>query len=88
MRLSEWRYRPRHVNPRIQDTWLYTIDAPVIPGDVLEVNTELGRDYMVVDKISYVAGKDDCGRFKKVCANTTCTIGEFVEFREVESYMA
>jgi hypothetical protein len=68
--------------------WEYTLDTPVIPGDVLEVITEKGSDYMVVDKVAFVAGESDCNKYKKVLSNTTCNIMEFIEDREIDPYMA
>ena len=46
--------------------WIYNKKEPVVPGDVLKVNTRKGEAYMVVEKIKYIAGKKKCAEYKKV----------------------
>lgn len=39
---------------------------PVVPGDILLVNTSKGRAYICVDRIQYVAGQSFCSRYNTV----------------------
>ncbi len=45
--------------------WSYTLKTPVVPGDILMVNTKNGKAFICVDKIEYAAGKF-CSKYKKV----------------------
>lgn len=47
-------------------SWIYTKKQPVIPGDILQVHTKHGLDFMCVDRIDYVTGKEFCNMYKKV----------------------
>lgn len=57
---GKWRKKSRK-----RYIWIYTLKAPVVPGDILMVNTKTGKDFICVDKIEYVAGKF-CSKYKKV----------------------
>ena len=46
--------------------WIYSLRKPVVPGDILLVNTKRGADFICVDKVDYAAGKEFCSRYKKV----------------------
>ncbi len=46
-------------------TWIYTLKAPVVPGDILLVNTKNGADYICVDSVDYIAGHRFCSKYKK-----------------------
>ena len=46
--------------------WIYTLREPVVPGDILLVNTETGKDFMCVDTIEYISGHEFCVQYKKV----------------------
>lgn len=46
--------------------WIYTLKEPVVPGDILLVNTKKGRAYICVDRIEYVAGQGFCSRYNTV----------------------
>lgn len=46
--------------------WIYTLKAPVVPGDILLVNTKMGADFICVDRIDYIAGHKFCSQYKKV----------------------
>lgn len=46
--------------------WIYDRREPVIPGDILKVDTKKGEAYMVVEKIKYIAGKKNCDEYRKV----------------------
>ena len=35
--------------------WIYTLKKPVVPGDILLVNTKKGRAYICVDRIESVS---------------------------------
>ena len=47
-------------------TWIYTLKKPVVPGDILLVNTKKGRAYIRVDRIEYTAGQEFCLRYNTV----------------------
>ncbi len=47
-------------------TWIYTLKVPVVPGDILLVNTKRGTDFMCVHKIDYISGCQFCSKYKKV----------------------
>lgn len=51
-------------------TWIYNIKEPVVPGDILKVDTRKGEAYMVVEKIKYIAGKKNCMEYRKVVGHT------------------
>ena len=46
--------------------WIYSLKAPVVPGDILLVNTKRGADFICVDRIDYIAGYKFCSQYKKV----------------------
>ena len=46
--------------------WYYELDMPVIPGDILLADTKLGKRFMIVERISYVAGTEECSRDKSI----------------------
>ena len=46
--------------------WIYTLKNPVVPGDILLVNTKKGRAYICVDRIEYAAGQGFCSRYNTV----------------------
>ena len=55
----------RHVNVSESDItirgpqyfkWIYNKKEPVVPGDILKVDTRKGDAYMVVEAIRYIAG--------------------------------
>lgn len=56
---GKWRKKSRK-----RYIWIYTLKAPVVPGDILMVNTKTEKDFICVDKIDYVAGKF-CSKYKK-----------------------
>lgn len=47
-------------------TWVYALKNPVVPGDILLVNTRRGRANICVDRIEYVAGQGFCSRYNTV----------------------
>ncbi len=47
-------------------SWRYTLNDPVVPGDVLLVSTRKGNAYMKVEKIEYVTGSIFCEKYEKV----------------------
>lgn len=49
-----------------QYIWIYTLKAPVVPGDILLVNTGKGPDFMCVGRIDYITGSDFCSKYRKV----------------------
>ena len=46
--------------------WIYNIKDPVVKGDLLQVHTRKGLDYIVVDSVSYVTGNEQCFKYNKV----------------------
>ncbi|MDO4471525.1 MAG: DUF5839 family protein, partial [Bacillota bacterium] len=57
---GKWRKKGRK-----QYIWSYTLKVPVVPGDILMVNTKAGKAFVCVDKIEYAAGKF-CSKYRKV----------------------
>ena len=59
--------------------WIYTLKNPVVPGDILLVNTKKGRAYICVDRIEYAAGQGFCSRYNTVkkCMNMRMEEGEY-----------
>ena len=57
---GKWRKKSRK-----RYIWSYMLKAPVIPGDILMVNTKTGKAFICVNKIEYAAGKF-CSKYKKV----------------------
>lgn len=48
------------------DTWNYPLRAPVVPGDILEAETEEGPVPICVNRINYVTGKEFCEEYKNI----------------------
>lgn len=46
--------------------WIYTLKEPVVPGDILLVNTRKGADFVCVDRVDYAAGNGFCSKYKRV----------------------
>jgi hypothetical protein len=46
--------------------WIYNKKNPVVLGDLLQVRTRKGLDYIVVESISYVTGEMECSKYNKV----------------------
>ena len=59
--------------------WIYTLKNPVVPGDILLVNTKKGRAYICVERIEYAAGQGFCSRYNTVkkCMNMRMEEGEY-----------
>lgn len=57
---GKWRKKSRK-----RYIWSYMLKAPVVPGDILMVNTKTGKAFICVNKIEYAAGKF-CSKYKKV----------------------
>lgn len=51
--------------------WIYDLRDAVVPGDILLVQARKGYAYMQVEKITYIAGKDEICKHKKVIRNIT-----------------
>lgn len=56
--------------------WIYNKKDPVVPGDILKVDTRKGDAYMVVEKIDYIAGAKNCAQYKKVIEHMGIKIKE------------
>lgn len=50
--------------------WIYTLKNPVVPGDVLQVQTKKGLSFICVDNIDYVTGEEFCAEYKCVKRHT------------------
>ena len=71
--------RGRHVSPS-QDgwhikndnlySWNYIIKKPVVPGDILKVQTKRGQEFIRVDTIDYVTGTEFCEKYADVIKHT------------------
>lgn len=69
----------RHVNVSESDItirgpqyfkWVYNKKEPVVPGDILKVDTRKGDVYMVVEAIRYIAGSKNCAEYRHVIEHT------------------
>lgn len=54
--------------------WNYTLKSPVVPGDILKVQTKKGQKFICVRKIEYVTGKEFCREHRNVIKH----MGEFL----------
>lgn len=62
VRYMAWEWKP--FNTR-RGSWLYTLKEPVVPGDILRVETRKGTAYIRVEEVGYMAGSDCCGGMQK-----------------------
>jgi len=62
IRCREWGREP--VNAR-QDSWLYTLKEPVVPGDILRVETKNGASNIQVTAVEYHTD-EECAGMRKV----------------------
>ena len=46
--------------------WNYTLKSPVVPGDILKVQTQKGKTFICVRKIEYITGKEFCQEHRNV----------------------
>lgn len=46
--------------------WIYELKEPVVPGDILLVNTKTGADFICLERIEYAAGHAFCSKYKTV----------------------
>lgn len=46
--------------------WKYTLKKPVVPGDILQVVTKKGLNFICVDRIDYATGQNQCAEYKRV----------------------
>lgn len=46
-------------------TWIYDLREPVVPGDVLMVETDGKSQFMCVDSVGYLTGRGPCGEHKR-----------------------
>ena len=67
-----------HVHTKKRYTWIYDLNAPVVCGDVLKVKVKNGYDFMVVDKIAYIAGEKFCSAYKQAISHTGIRMEEQV----------
>lgn len=49
-----------------QYSWGYDLRRAVVPGDILEVRTKKGKDFICVDRIDYVTGQEFCEQHLEV----------------------
>ena len=57
VRYPAWQQKP---TDKKLETWLYTLREPVVPGDILRVETRKGASHMRVEKVDYVAEDGNC----------------------------
>ena len=50
---------------RKQEFWLYTLKEPVVPGDILRVETRSGRSNIRVDAVEYIADDESCAGMRR-----------------------
>lgn len=75
--------RGRHVAP-VGDTWRiktekiyswgYNLRRAVVPGDILEVRTKKGSDFICVDRIDYETGQEFCQEHSEVKRHLCCSL--------------
>lgn len=58
---DEWQVKSNKIY-----AWNYTLKRPVVPGDILQVQTKKGQDFICVHEIGYVTGKEFCAEHRKV----------------------
>lgn len=51
-------------------SWNYLLKKPVVPGDILQVQTKKGASYVCVSAIDYAAGKEFCENYSDVIKHT------------------
>lgn len=56
----EWKAMDRR-----QESRLYTLKEPVVPGDILRVETRSGASNMRVEAVEYVADDESCAGMRK-----------------------
>lgn len=61
MRYAAWEWKP--IGAR-QEAWRYTLDEPVVPGDILRVETRKGSSNMQVESVDYMA-EEECAHMRK-----------------------
>ncbi|MCM1192675.1 MAG: hypothetical protein NC123_10275 [Butyrivibrio sp.] len=50
---------------RRQDVWLYTLKEPVVPGDILRVETRNGASNIRVEAVEYVGEDESCAGMRR-----------------------
>lgn len=50
--------------------WKYPLRKPVVPGDILKVETKEGYAFICVDDVGYVTGEEFCGKYANVVKHT------------------
>ncbi len=61
-RYLSWEWKPVG---RKQESWLYTLREPVVPGDILRVEARSGVSYMQVEAVEYIADDESCAGMRK-----------------------
>lgn len=46
--------------------WNYTLKSPVVPGDILKVQTRKGQAFICVRQIDYITGEEFCKKHRNV----------------------
>lgn len=62
VRYPAWQQKP---TDKKLETWLYTLREPVVPGDILRVETRKGASHMRVEKVDYVAEDGNCAGMRR-----------------------
>lgn len=48
-----------------RESWIYALKEPVVPGDILRVETHRGAAYMQVEEVAYEDGSEQCAGMQK-----------------------
>lgn len=60
-----WRFKSNSIY-----SWSYLLKKPVVPGDILQVQTKKGTAFVCVSEIDYAAGEEFCGEHLSVLKHT------------------
>lgn len=58
---DSWKVKSRKIY-----TWNYSLKSPVVPGDILKVETKNGQGFICVRDIAYITGKSFCKEHRNV----------------------
>ncbi|MCM1058279.1 MAG: hypothetical protein NC517_11825 [Firmicutes bacterium] len=61
------RRRPKGKGPadRKREVWLYTLKEPVVPGDILRVETRNGASNIRVEAVEYIGEDESCAGMRR-----------------------
>lgn len=63
--VQDWRSGRRRTADRKQKVWLYTLKEPVVPGDILRVETRNGASNIRVEAVEYIGEDESCAGMRR-----------------------